>query len=440
MPYQLFDKLRSEEFDALEADILKRGIQIPIERDRDGNILDGHHRLEIAEKHGLKYEEIIRDFKTEQEKTEHIIMLNLARRHLEPWQWGRAFKKLLEVKGIKTGRGKGNPHAKESKTETVSVLATSLGVDDRTARNRMRAATEFETLPKADQKAVIEKKKTISQAKREKKKAEKKKEFAAKAKVAAKANASNDWQIIHGDCYEQLAKLHDESARLIFADPPYNIGIDYGNGPKADQMPDTQYMLWVSEWLAECERIISGDGSLWVMIGDEYAAEYAIELKKLGFTIRSWIKWYETFGVNCPNNFNRCSRHIFYCVKNKKDFVFNTDAVNRPSDRQQKYHDKRAEPDGKIWDDVWIVPRLVGTAKERIPDFPTQIPLEITRAIVGCASEPGDLVVDPFAGSASIGVAAIEFGRRFIGIEKGKQFCELARIRLAGITPASIAP
>src|SRR5262249_46230351 len=110
---------------------------------------------------------------------------------------------------------------------------------------------------------------------------------------------------------------------------------------------------------------------------------------------------------------------------------FNREAVTRLSDRQTKYNDRRADPRGKIWDDVWVIPRLVGTAEERIPDFPTQLPLDLLRPIIGCASDPRDLVLDPFSGSATTGVAALELGRRYVGIEKREKFATLSRKRLA---------
>jgi site-specific DNA-methyltransferase (adenine-specific) len=228
----------------------------------------------------------------------------------------------------------------------------------------------------------------------------------------------------------ELKRLPAHSARLIFTDPPYNIGIDYGTGKKADLLGDDEYMEWVEAWLRDCKSLLTDDGSLLALIGDENAGEYCVTLKKLGFTLRAWIKWYETFGVNCANNFNRCSRHLFYCVVNPKRFVFNASAVNRPSDRQTKYGDSRANPGGKIWDDVWQIPRLVGTAKERVPEFPTQLPLELLLPIIGCASDPGDTVIDPFSGSATTGCAAISLGRKFVGIEKSEKFFKAADKRL----------
>ena len=67
--YQLFDDLREEEFSALEADIVKRGVMVPIEVDEKGNILDGHNRIKIIEKHSLEYEEVVRAFKTERDES-----------------------------------------------------------------------------------------------------------------------------------------------------------------------------------------------------------------------------------------------------------------------------------------------------------------------------------------------------------------------------------
>lgn len=249
------------------------------------------------------------------------------------------------------------------------------------------------------------------------------------------ADGSDDgsrWEVKNCDVLVGLQELFESGRepRLAFTDPPYNIGIDYGNGKKADKRTDQDYMAWAEDWLAAILQCLTDDGSLWVMINDEYAAEYGVSLKRLGLTIRSWIKWYETFGVNCTNKFNRTSRHIFYCVKDTKNFVFNPEPVTRPSDRQTKYNDPRAAEGGKLWDDVWQIPRLFGTAVERIEGFPTQLPLGVVTPIVECASHAGDLVLDPFNGSGTTGVAAISTGRSYIGIELSEEFASKARTRI----------
>jgi site-specific DNA-methyltransferase (adenine-specific) len=86
---------------------------------------------------------------------------------------------------------------------------------------------------------------------------------------------------------------------------------------------------------------------------------------------------------------------------------------------------------------VWIIPRLAGTHRERIADFPTQLPVELLRRVVARASDPGDVVLDPCCGSATTGAACLELGRRFVGIEMSEKFADLARQRLEGIAAGS---
>jgi DNA modification methylase len=270
----------------------------------------------------------------------------------------------------------------------------------------------------------------VTQAKQEVKREQKRRDLEQKAaEVKSQPAKQSNWKVLLGDCCEEL--LHVENARLVLADPPYNIGVDYGDGQKADRLPDQQYLEWCDDWLCKATDSLLPDGSLWLLVPDEYAEHFAIMLNDIGLHRRAWIKWYETFGVNCSNNFNRTSRHLFYYVVDPKRFVFNADAVTRASDRQTKYNDKRAAGGGKILDDVWQIPRLTGTSSERLPDFPTQLPLDLLRPIIGCATEPGDLVVDPFCGSGTTGVVAKELDRRFIGIEKGERYWEMANVRIA---------
>lgn len=289
--------------------------------------------------------------------------------------------------------------------------------------------------------ALLEKVKTgeitLPQAKREVARVEKRAELEATA-AAVPESDEPAWEVVEGDCVEELAKVAPGSVRLVFADPPYNIGIDYGDHHD-DSMDDEDFMEWSESWIRAAAATLADDGSMWVLINDEWADVYGCLLRDCGLKRRAWIKWFESFGVNNANNFNRTSRHLFYMVKDPKRFVFHADAVSRPSDRQAIYGDKRADPGGKVWDDVWginpAIPRLVGNAAERIPDFPTQLPLQLLRAVVGCASDPGDLVVDPFNGSGTTGAACIELGRRYLGIEKSAEFARVARMRLKITTP-----
>jgi site-specific DNA-methyltransferase (adenine-specific) len=341
--------------------------------------------------------------------------------------------------GKAAGRGRPKPDSlpitpvgektpKNRKNESRSLVAAQYHISQRKVQTARRLQREAPRLYRRVKSGELR----LAEAKREADRSAKRSRQRRLARQAAKyLSSERNWKITCGDCITEMQQMKAGTARLIFADSPYNIGINYGQGVKADQLTDKTYLKWCSKWMAACERLLTPDGSLWVMINDEYADHFGILLRNTGLHRRAWIKWYETFGVNCTKNFNRCSRHIFYCVKNPKDFVFNTEAITRPSDRQVKYADKRASPHGKIWDNVWSIPRLVDNSKERLPDFPTQLPLDLVRPIVQCASEPGDLVIDPFCGSGTTGVAASKSGRRFVGIEKNRRFVRAAETRLA---------
>lgn len=224
-----------------------------------------------------------------------------------------------------------------------------------------------------------------------------------------------------------MRRLDAGSVDLVVADPPYNIGVDYGCGASADRRPD--YPAWCQAWIDECFRILRDGGALWVISGQEYGACIDLAIQGAGFAMRNRITWYETFGVYCHNKFGRCSRPLFYAVKGG-GFVFNKDAVTVPSARMEKYNDKRANPGGKIMGDVWEVPRVCGTFKERVPGVPTQLPESLVRRIVGVSSNPGHTVLDPFAGSGTIPAVAASMGRDAIGIEVNLDYSLIAQGRL----------
>jgi DNA modification methylase len=100
-----------------------------------------------------------------------------------------------------------------------------------------------------------------------------------------------------------------------------------------------------------------------------------------------------------------------------------------PSDRQTKYGDKRAAAGGKIMGDVWTISRVCGTFKERVKGVPTQLPSELVRRIVGVSSNPGDTVLDIFAGSGTVCAVAEEMGRQGVGIELNPEYAEIAHGR-----------
>lgn len=256
-------------------------------------------------------------------------------------------------------------------------------------------------------------------------------------------------RILTGDCLKHLDALPEGCVDLAFADPPFNIGYEYD--VYDDRRGREEYLVWTEKWLAAVKRVLKPTGSFFVAIGDEYAAEIKVRLDALGLTMRNWIVWHYTFGVNCTLKFNRSHAHIFYYVADPKRFTFDADTVRVPSARQTTYADRRANPAGKLPDDTWVlrpqedgsffrptedtwyVARVCGTFKER-RDHPCQMPEALLERIIRVASKPDDLVLDPFAGSGTTLATAKRLGRKYVGIELSEEYAERVRERLKNVT------
>jgi DNA modification methylase len=270
-----------------------------------------------------------------------------------------------------------------------------------------------------------------------------------------KSESLDQWvgQIHQGDCLQGLGKIPAESVDLVFADPPFNIGFQYDQ--YQDRLEDRQYLDWSGQWMREVFRVLKPSGTFWLAIGDEYAAELKVAAQGLGFHCRNWVIWYYTFGVQCKKKFARSHAHLFYFVKDPSHFVFNADdpEVRVPSARQLVYRDSRANPRGRLPDDTWILrpqdlpdafqpdedtwyfPRVAGTFKERAGFHGCQMPEQVLGRIIRACSNPDDVVLDPFSGSATTVAVAKKLSRRFIAFELSEDYVRQGQNRLRGIEP-----
>jgi site-specific DNA-methyltransferase (adenine-specific) len=259
-------------------------------------------------------------------------------------------------------------------------------------------------------------------------------------------------RIYNEDCLTGMRKMPSEVVDLAFADPPFNIG--YAYDVYQDCQSDQEYLRWCRQWLAEIVRVLKPQGTFWLAIGDEYAAELKLIMQReLGLWCRNWVVWYYTFGMHCVRKFSRSHAHLFYMVKDKERFVFNEDAIRVPSARQLVYADRRACPKGRVPDDTWILrpqdlpegfrpeedtwyfPRVCGTFKERVGGHGCQMPEQLLGRIIRACSNPGDLVLDPFAGTGTTLAVAKKLHRHFIGFELSAQYTRRIEARLATIQP-----
>lgn len=256
---------------------------------------------------------------------------------------------------------------------------------------------------------------------------------------------SSPFELYAGDCLKILPTIPADCADLVFVDPPFNINFSYEGYD--DNLPRDKYLAWTSAWIAAAVRVLKPTGSMFVAIGDDYAAEVKIRLDAAGLTMRNWIVWHYTFGVACQGKFSRSHTHILYYVADPKRFTFNADAVRVASARASTYGDKRASPKGKLPDDVWALrpehspesfrpdsdmwreSRVCGTFKERV-DHCCQMPEIVLDRIVRVATNPRDLVLDPMCGSGTTVVSAVKNGRRAVGIELNPWYLSACRDRL----------
>lgn len=239
------------------------------------------------------------------------------------------------------------------------------------------------------------------------------------------------WQLLSGDCVAGMKAMEAGSIDLVFADPPFNIGYEYDE--YNDAKTDDDYLQWSSSWLCEAKRVLKPDGTFWLAIGDTYASNLDMMCRQaLGFHRRSWVVWHYTFGVNCKRKFTPSHTHLFHYVVNPKAFTFNADAIKVPSARQAKYGDKRAAAGGRLPDDTWQFSRVCGTFKERV-EHPCQMPEAVLDRIIRVSSNPGDLVLDPFAGSGTTLAVAEKLGRRSRGFEISEKYSQVIADRMAAI-------
>jgi len=236
-------------------------------------------------------------------------------------------------------------------------------------------------------------------------------------------------KIICGDCIELLGKVKKPFADLIFADPPFNIGYQYDK--YKDKVKKDKYLAWTKDWMAACLNVLKPTGSFYIAIGDDYAANVKIIADQLGLTMRNWIIWHYTFGQQTKTKFARAHTHIFYFVKNKDNFYFNADNTRIISDRQKKYKDKRANPEGKMPDDVWNeYPRICGTFEEREGWHPCQMPESLLARTIRASSEENQIVLDPFSGSGTTCVVAHKLKRKYTGIDISPKYIEESNRRI----------
>jgi site-specific DNA-methyltransferase (adenine-specific) len=233
-----------------------------------------------------------------------------------------------------------------------------------------------------------------------------------------------DTRLYVGDCRDVLPSIPDRGkVSLVFADPPFNWDVPY-DGWK-DGMPREEYERFTFDWLDACVDVLAPNGSLWVNIPDDTAAEVVMHLKRRGLTMINWCVWHFRFGQHREGSFILSKVHALYFALDAERRTWNGDAVLEQSDRASIYRDKRTQQKDRnkgmrVPMDVWYGKywgRIQGNNAERRHGHHNQIPESyLERVILACSNE-GDLVLDPFVGSGTTSTVARAHQRRSVGVE-----------------------
>jgi len=259
------------------------------------------------------------------------------------------------------------------------------------------------------------------------------------------------WTLALGDCRELLGRMPAASVDLVFADPPYflsNGGFTCHSGRRAPVRKGAwdasrgvgeDHRFHVA-WLAACQRVLRPEGTLWVSGTQHVIFSVGFALQSLGFKLLNTITWYK------PNASPNLSCRYF--THSSELLLW---AAPRSGPRLQHtfhYAEMRQEAGGVQMRDVWALPRpgdeelcddgqgrvwtLTGPRRgeKALGRHPTQKPLALLERIVRATSGKGALVLDPFCGSGTTGVAAVALGRRFVGLDLSAEYLGLARARL----------
>jgi modification methylase len=249
-------------------------------------------------------------------------------------------------------------------------------------------------------------------------------------------------QILVGDCIANLEALPPESVDLIFADPPYNLQLegalvrpDHSLVDAVDDAWDkfasfSEYDAFTRAWLKACRRVMKKNATLWVIGSYHNIFRVGSTLQDLGFWILNDVVWRKSNPM--PNfrgkRFTNAHETLIWASRDQdsKAYTFNYEALKGGNDDLQMRSD-------------WLFPLCTG--EERLKDeagqkvHPTQKPEALVARAILSASNPGDVILDPFFGSGTTGAVAKKLGRHFIGLERDPAYAAAARARIARVQP-----
>jgi DNA modification methylase len=227
-------------------------------------------------------------------------------------------------------------------------------------------------------------------------------------------------------CADALAWMKAQPSAiydLIIADPPYNVGKDYGNA--SDTAGREEHIAFLGEWAQEASRLLAPNGTLYSFMGFRHISHlFNILEDACGLRFNSWICWHYTQGLGKKRGFSARHDDILMFTKSNQ-FTFNLDDVRVP----QKYYRSVNNMRGANPGDVWAFSH-VHYCQENRQKHPTQKPEGLIERMVRASSNPGDRVLDPFSGSGTTLRVCQQLGRSCDGVEINPEYVADAEKRL----------
>ena len=272
------------------------------------------------------------------------------------------------------------------------------------------------------------------------------------------AAGGRGWSLVHGDCVAALEQLPPHSVDLVFADPPYMLS-NGGTTCQSGRRASVNKGAWDASggvaadhgfqrrWLEAARRVLKPSGTIWVSGTQHVIFSIGFAMQELGFHLLNTVTWYK------PNASPNLACRFF--THSTEILLWASPSKARPLAHRFNYRAMKDANGGKQMRDLWQICEQPTPGGEQVVwsvptpgprekvhgRHPTQKPLALLERIVAASATPGDLVVDPFAGSATTGVAALQAGCRFLGMERDPAYLDLAMRRLRGaeLLPASEA-
>lgn len=247
----------------------------------------------------------------------------------------------------------------------------------------------------------------------------------------------DDFVLYHDDLHNILVDLPENSIDTIFADPPYNlsnggfsihagkmVSVNKGDWDKSKGFEE-DYAFHKS-WLEACRRILKPHGTLWVSGTYHSIYQCGHAIQALGYHILNDISWYKPNAApNLSCRFFTASHETLLWVRKEKiaKHTFNYDKM-----REGYWPEDFIKMPDKQMRSVWAI-NTPKPSEKKFGKHPTQKPLDLLERIVLASTEPNAIILDPFTGSSTTGLAAIKHGRKFIGIDSVKDYLELSKKR-----------